>query len=328
MRWILFALVGFILLAFGITLIAYAENIPVYYAGGGTGVSMTGKVVGGLAPGKCEIPITTLPNTMRIRARSIEPVEVTIRAPNGTLVAQWQNETVNEDYQPSLCGYWNVTVYQPSRYFVYGEVVVNAPLYAHPAFMYASIPVLLGSMSLFHSNYKRKQASRFKDIQFEQNIGGRWVFLAWIPILIIVSQAPFFIPSFQWLYLILLAITVTAVFFSFALAYVKISVSKENFIVEVPFLNFHRNYRADQIFGYQVEQVDKQRLLGFWSLPTTKREDQVTVTLLEPLPMRIWITSLATRLNARQIVLRPKSTQKFTDAAASAGLLRKDESNV
>ncbi|MBX5326373.1 MAG: hypothetical protein ACQXXH_00485 [Candidatus Bathyarchaeia archaeon] len=173
MRWLIFAILGLILLALGITLIAFAEKIPVYYAGGGTGVSMTGKVVGGLAPSYCEIPISTVPNTIHIRARSIEPVIVTIEAPDGTLLEQFQSETVSVDFGVAQCGFWRVYISQPSNYFVYGEVFVTAPLYAHPALMYASIPIVLGTMSLLHSNYKRKQASYLEGIQFEQNIGGK-----------------------------------------------------------------------------------------------------------------------------------------------------------
>ncbi|MGD0028898.1 MAG: hypothetical protein ABSC91_08155 [Candidatus Bathyarchaeia archaeon] len=204
MRWQIFAILGSILLTFGIALIVSAQNLPVYYEGGGTGVSMTNKIVGGLAPDYCEIPIITVPNTIQIHARSIEPVNVRIDAPNGTNVAQWQNETVNVEYPVAECGFWHVYISQPSRYFVYGEVLVTAPLYAHPVLMYASIPILLGTMSLLHSIYKKKQASNLEDIQFEQNIGGRWVFLSWIPILAIISQAPLYIPSFPWLYAFLI----------------------------------------------------------------------------------------------------------------------------
>jgi hypothetical protein len=330
MRWLIFAIIGSILLTFGITLIAFAQNMPVYYAGGETGVSMTGKVVGGLAPSHCEIPIITVPNTIHIHARSIEQVTVRIDAPNGTSLAQWQNETVNVDYSVTQCGFWQVYITQPSRYFVYGEVFATAPLYAHPALMYASIPILLGSMSVLHSVYKKKQASCIKDIQFEQNIGGRWVFLAWIPILGMVSQAPFYIPSFPWLYALLITITVAAVFFSFALAYVKIYLSDQDFYIEAPFLNFHKHYKATQILGYSITQVDKQRLLGFWRIPSLrpKKEDQITLHLLDPLPTRIWITSLATRLYPNKIVFIPKATGKFTDAAGRLGITKQSATGL
>lgn len=326
MRWPIFAILGLMLLTSGITLVVYAQNIPVYYAGGETGVSMTGKVVGGLAPSYCEIPVITVPNTIHIRARSIEPVTVRIEAPNRTSVAQWQNETVTVDYPVTECGFWQVYVEQPSRYFVYGEVLATAPLYAHPALMYASIPILLGTMSLVHSTYKKKQASYPEDVQFEQNIGGRWVFLSWIPILAMISQAPLYIPSFPWLYALLIGVTVAAVFFSFALAYVKICLSSKGVYVEVPFLNFHKQYKTDQIAGYNITQEDKQRLLGFWAMPSRhpKKEDQITLYMLDPLPTRIWITSLATRLHANKIVFRPKSTEKFVEAAEKLGIIKKE----
>jgi hypothetical protein len=104
MRWQIFAILGFVFLMLGVALIVFAQDIPVYYAGGGAGVSMAGTVVGGLAPDYCDIPVFAVPNTIHIRARSIEPVNVTIDAPNGTTIAQWQNETVNVDYTVAECG--------------------------------------------------------------------------------------------------------------------------------------------------------------------------------------------------------------------------------
>lgn len=330
MRWQIFAILGLALLAFGITLIVYAQNIPVYYAGGETGVSVTGKVVGGLAPSHCEIPIITVPNTIHIHARSIEPVIVTIDAPNGTNLASWQNETVDVEYPVGECGFWQVYISQPSRYFVYGEVFATAPLYAHPVLMYASIPILLGTMSLLHSIYKKKQTSNLEDIQFEQNIGGRWVFLSWIPILAIISQAPLYIPSFPWLYALLIAITVAAVFFSFALAYVKIYLSDKYFYIEAPFLNFHKHYQTHQIIGYSITRENKRRLLGFWTIPSRhpKKEDQITLSILDPLPTWIWITSLTTRLYPNKIVFRPKSTEKFVAAAKKLGITMKEAAEL
>ncbi|MEM2102642.1 MAG: hypothetical protein QXM22_03930, partial [Candidatus Bathyarchaeia archaeon] len=219
-----------------------------------------------------------------------------------------------------------VYISQPSNYFVYGEVFATAPLYAHPVLMYTSIPILLGTMSLLHSNHKRKQASYLGEIQFEQNIGGRWVFLSWAPLLFFISQAPYFIPSFPLLYALLIVVTVAVVFFSFALAYVKIYLTNKDLYVEVPFLNFHKHYETQQVFGYNITQVDKQRLLGFWKIPSRhlKKEDQITLFLLDPLPARIWITSRATRLYPNKIIFRPKSTSKFMDAAEKLGITEKD----
>ena len=327
-RWILFTILGLTLLAFGITLLVFAPSIPTFYSGGGTGISQTGKVVGGLAPDYCEIPIITVPNTIHIHARSIETVDVRIDAPNRTTVAQWQNETVNADYPVTECGFWRVYVSQSSNYFVYGEVLATAPLYAHPALMYASIPILLGTMSILHAISKKKHASYFKNVLFEQNIGGRWVFLAWIPILAAIGDAPALIPSYPWLYALLIIITVTAIFFSFALAYVKIYLSPKDLYIEAPFLNFHRHYEPNQIYGYTITKEKKQRLLGFYKIPSIhpKKEDQITISLLNPLPKLIWITSLATRLYPNKIVLRPKSTDKFTAAAEKLGITKKEPS--
>jgi hypothetical protein len=326
MRWSIFAILGSILLIVGIMLVVFAEKIPVYYNGGGTGVSMAGTVVGGLAPEYCEIPIITVPSTIRIHARSIAPVTVRIDAPNGTNLVQWQNETVSVDYPVAECGFWRVYIRQPSSYFVYGEVFATAPLYVHPILMYASIPIVLGSMSLLHSNYKRKQTSYLEGVQFEQNIGGRWVFLSWVPVLIFVSQAPYFIPSFPWLYALLIVVTVAALFFSFALAYVKIYLTNKGFYVEAPFLHFHKHYETHQILGYCIKQVNKQRLLGLWRIPSIrpKKEDQVTLALLDQLPARIWITSFVTRLHPNKIVFHPKSTEKFTGAAEKLGITKKE----
>lgn len=326
MRWQIFTTIGITLLTFGIIFIVYGPTLPTYYAGGGTGISTTGKVKTGVAPDSCDVTVVTVPNTIHIRARSIENVTVTITAPNGTITAQWLNETVNQDYLVTQCGFWHVSISQASHYFVYGEVYATAPWYAHPALMYASIPLLLGTMSLLHSFNKKKHASQLQNIMFEQNIGGRWVFLAWIPVLAAISEAPLWIPSYPWLYASLIALTVAVVFFSFALAYVKIYLYSNGLYVEAPFLNFHKQIKSNQIYGYTITQKEKQRLLGFWKIPSTnpKSEDEITITILSPLPARIWITSLATRLYPNKIVFRPKSTLGFTTAAYNLGITTKE----
>lgn len=323
-------ILGAVLLTFGIALIAYAPSIPVYYAGGGTGVSVTGRVVGGLAPNHCEIPIITVPNTIYIHAKSIEPVIIEIDAPNGTRLESWQNATLDIEYPVGECGFWQVYVSQPSNYFVYGEVFATAPLHAHPALMYAAIPLLLGAMNIQYSVYKRRQASTLGAVQFEQNIGGRWVFLAWIPILAMISQAPRYIPSFPWLYATLLAVTVAAVFFSFALAYVKMGLSDNCFYLEAPFLSFHKHYQKHLIIGYSITRESKRRLLGFWRISSwrSKKEDQVVLYVLDPLPKWIWIASLATRLHSDKIVFRPKSTEKFVAAAEKLGIARTEVARI
>jgi hypothetical protein len=326
MRWQVFTILGSILLIFGSALIIYAPNIPTFYSGGGTGISVTGKTVGGLAPSYCEIPIVTVPNTIHVHVRSIENVTVEIDAPNGTAVTRWQNGTVNQDYPATECGFWHVNITQPSHYFVYGEVLTTAPLYAHPALMYAAIPISLGSMIFLHSMHKRKHDSYIGSVGFEQNIGGRWVFLTWIPILAIIGNAPALIPSYPWLYAVLIVITVFALFSSFALAYVKVYVSDRGLFLEAPFLNLHKHYDRSQIYGYTITQENRQRLLGLWKIPSLrpKKEDQITITTLNPLPKRIWVTSFATRLDPNKIVFRPKSTQRFTIAAEKLGI-RKEE---
>jgi hypothetical protein len=330
MRWQFFAIIGIILLALGVFFVTYMTTLPVYYAGGGTGISKTGKLHVGLAPESCEVSIITLPTTIHINMTSIEPLNVTIIAPNGTTVAKWQNETIQESLPATECGFWHVIAIQPSNYFIYGEVYATTPQYAHPALLYSFIPFTLGAMSLLYSFNKRKHASYFQNILFEQNIGGRWVFLAWIPILGIISQAPLLIPSISWLYALLIIITVIAVFSSIALAYVKIYLTPQSLNIEAPFLNFHKHYEPTQIYGYTITQEEKQRLLGFYKIPSIhpKKEDQITISLLKPLPSWIWILSFGTRLYPNKIILRPKSTQKFTTAAEKLNMTKRGPSEI
>lgn len=326
MQWKSLAIIGIIFLVFGMFFLVYGTGLPVFYGGGGTGISKTGKVVGGLAPNHCEIPIITLPDTIHIRVRSIGPVIVRIVAPKGTTLAQWQNETINEDYVVSECGFWQVYVSQPSGYFVYGEVLATAPAYAHPALMYAMIPLLLGSFSVIYSVSKRRQARYFESVLFQQNIGGRWVFLEWAFILAFISQVPMLIPSYPWLYLVLIFITVFGVFSSIALAYVKIYLSAGGLLIEAPFLNFFRRYEISHIYGYTITKEKKQRWFFLKPLPSfrAKKEDQVTIFMLDPLPAWFWVLSLGRRLRAKEIILRPKSTQNFTTVTEKLGIPKKE----
>ncbi|MGD0495986.1 MAG: hypothetical protein ABSB28_08075 [Candidatus Bathyarchaeia archaeon] len=330
MRWKSLTIIGIILLVFGMFFLVYGTELPVYYKGGGAGISETGRVVGGLAPDHCEISFFTLPDTIHIRVRSIEPVIVSIDAPNGTTLAQWQNETVNEDYPVSECGSWQVNVSQPSGYFVYGEVLATAPPYAHPALMYALIPLLLGSLSTVYSMSKRRQARYFESVLFQQNIGGRWVFLQWAFILALISQAPVLIPSYPWLYLVLLFITVFGVFSSIALAYVKIYLSTGGLLIEAPFLNFSRLYKINKIYGYTVTKEEKQRWFFLKPLPSfrAKKEDQVTIFMVDHLPTWFWILSLGKRLLADRIILRPKSTQNFATVAEKLNIVEKEIATI
>jgi hypothetical protein len=102
--------------------------------------------------------------------------------------------------------------------------------------------------------------------------------------------------------------------------------TSKDFYIEAPFLNLHKHYETRQILGYNITQEDKQRLLGFWKVPSRhpKKEDQITLSLLDNLPPRIWITSLATRLYPNKVVFRPKSTEKFTDAARKLGITKQE----
>jgi len=326
MRWIFYAIIGIALLIFGMFFVIYGTSLPVFYAGGGTGVSMTGKVVGGLAPGSCEIPIVTIPDTILVHVRSIEPVVVRIDAPNGTTVAFWQNETVNEALAISELGFWYVYVSQASNYFVYGEVLATTQPSTHPALMYAAIPLTLGSVTVLYSVNKRRHAMYFREVLFEQNIGGRWVFLEWAFILAFISQMPSLIPSYPWLYLVLILVTVLGVFSSIALAYIKVYLSTGGLLIEAPFLNLFRHYSVDQIYGYTVTKEKKQRWFLIRPLPTlrTKWEDQVTIQMLEHLPKWLWILSLGRRLRQKEIILRPKSIQNFTTAAEKLNITKKD----
>jgi hypothetical protein len=330
MRWKLFAIVGVVLLAFGVFFLIYGTSLPVYYAGGTTGVSMTGKVVEGLVPHHCEIPIITVPTTIHVHVRSIETIVVQIDAPNGTTVMEWQNETVNEDFSVGECGFWHVYASQSSGYFIYGEVLATAPWTAHPALMYAMIPLSLGSISVVYSVNKRRRMAYFENVLFEQNIGGRWVFLEWVPIVAVISQVPLYISSYPWLYLVLIFITVFGVFSSIALAYIKVYLSTEGLLVEAPFLNFFRQYEASRIYGYSVTKEKKQRWFLLNPLPSirAKEEDEVTVSLLRPLPTWFWALSLGRRFRARQIILRPKSMQNFTAAAEKLNIIKKDTSRI
>lgn len=330
MPWKFLAIIGIMLLVFGMFFLIYGTGLPVYYGGGGTGISKTGRVVGGLAPGRCEIPILTLPSTIRIRVRSIEPVIVRIDAPNGTTLAQWQNETVNEDYLVSECGFWQVYISQSSGYFVYGQVLATAPAYAHPALMYAMIPLSLGSFSVFYSVSKRRRAKYFESVLFQQNIGGRWVFLQWAFILAFISQAPVLIPNYPWVYLVLVFITVFGVFSSIALAYVKIYLSTRGLLIEAPFLNFSKLYEISQIYGYTVTKEKKLRWFFLRTLPSfrAKKEDQVTIFMRDYLPTWFWVLSLGKRLRTDRIVLRPKSMQSFTTVAEKLNIVKKEIATI
>ncbi len=329
LRWKFLAIIGTVLLIFGAFFLLFGPSLPVYYAGGGTGVSVTGRVVGGLVPDSSEISVMTLPTTIHVRARSIESVVVRIDAPNRTTVAQWQNETVNEDLLVDRTGYWQVYVSQASNYFVYGEVIATSPWYAHPALIYAMIPLVLGSISVLYSVNKKRHMEYFGNVLFEQNVGGRWVFLEWAFILAVIYELPMLVPNFPGLYLILLLVTVLGVYSSIALAYIKVYLTTDGLLIEAPFFNFFKRYKSNQIYGYAITKEKKQRWFFLRPLPTirAKWEDQVTILMLDPIPTWICILSIARRLHTKEIILRPKSTPDFSDAAEKLNIAKKDIPN-
>ncbi len=330
MRWAFLAIIGIALLIFGIFFAIYVTSLPVYYAGGGTGVSKTGRVVGGLAPDSSEILISTVPTTIHVRARSIEPVVVRINAPNGTIVAVWQNETVNEDFNARELGYWHVYVNQASNYFVYGEVLATTSPSTNLGLMYAAVPLFLGSMSTLYSVNKRRHRAYFENVLFEQNVGGRWVFLGWVFILALTPEVPRLVPSYAWLYPVLIAVTVLGVLSSIALAYIKVYLSTSGLIIEAPFFNLLRRYNVNQIYGYTVTKQKKQRWFLLRPLPSfrAKKEDEVTVLMLDHLPTSIWVLSLGARLRAKEITLRPKSMRNFAVAAEKLNIAKKDTATI
>jgi len=326
MRWFFFSIFGLTFLLLGVVLLVLGPRTPVYWAGGGTSVSFDGTVVHGTAPTHCEIMVPTIPNTLHVRVRAGQTLTVKLNHPNGTTLAVWKNKTVQEDYVLSECGLWEIYIATPKGSIALGEIYTTAPLLAHPALAYAPGPILLGLLALLYSKSKRRMSSRFTDGHFEQQIGGRWILLAWIPIFAFISYAPYYIPSYPWLYVLLIVLTVIAVFSSIALAYVKLYVSAKGVFIEAPFLNFSKQYEATDIYGYTVKKVKKQRwfLLRPIPSPRKRKEDQVTISVLSPLPKWLWILSFGTRLYGNKIIFRPKSLENFTFATDKLGIVKKD----
>lgn len=326
MRWFVISIIGSIILSLGIVLVVLGPNTPTYYAGGGTTILFNGAVLQGTAPSRCEIPVITIPNTLHVRIKAERPCTVELIHPNRTTLAIWENQTVYEDYVMTENGLWRVYVSSPSEPFVYGEIYTTAPFWSHPALIYAAMPLLLGSLSLLYSNNKRKLQGYFMDGVFEQNIGGRWIFLAWIPILISIGEAPTLIPAYSWLYALLIVLTVFIVFCTIGLAYVKMCISAKGLLIEAPFLNFLKHYETHQIYGFTVTKEKKQRWFLLHPIPSlsAKKEDQVTIFLSEALPKWLWVLSFGTRLYENKIVLRPKSLDNFKSAADKLGIVQKD----
>ncbi len=326
MRWSSFLIIGLVFLSVGVILLVFGPRTPVYWAGGGTAISFDGKIVHGTAPTHCEIMVPTIPNTLHIRVRAEQTLIVKLNHPNGTTLAVWQNETVREDYVLSECGLWEMFITTPEGGIALGEIYTTAPLFAHPSLIYAPGPILLGSLSVLYSKSKRRRSSSSMNLLFEQHIGGRWVLLAWIPIFAFISCAPRYIPSHPWPYALLTVSTVIAAFSSVALAYIKLYISPEGILIEAPFLNFFRKYEPPNIYGYTVKKVRKQKWFLLRPIPSIrkKKEDQVTISLLNPLPKWFWFLSFGTRLHGNDIAFRPKSLSEFTVAMDKLGIAKKD----
>ncbi|MDH5448578.1 MAG: hypothetical protein OEX01_06220 [Candidatus Bathyarchaeota archaeon] len=326
MRWFVFSIVGLVFLSIGVILLIVGPRTPVYYAGGGISIGFNGTVVHGTAPTYCEIPVSLTPNTLHVRIGAEQVLSVKLTHPNGTIVAVWENETVYEDYVLFEVGLWRIRVIEPESVHALGEIFTTAPLLAHPSLIYAPGPILLGSLSLLYSKSRRRLESYYETLLFEQNIGGRWILLAWIPILAFISYAPHYIPRFPWLYILLIMLTVIAVFSSTAFAYVKLCISKKGLLLEAPFLNFSKHYSTNEIYGYTVKKVKEQRWFFLRPIPSLrgKKEDEATISVLTLIPKLLWVLTLGSRISGSQIIFRPKSLQDFTLAMDKLDVVKKD----
>lgn len=297
---------------------------PVYWAGGGTSISFDGTIIHGTAPTHCEIIVPTISNTLHVRVRAEQTLTVRLNHPNGTIMAVWKNETVHEDYVLSECGLWEIYIVAPKGSVVLGEIYTTALIFAHPALFYALGPILLGFLSLLYSKNKRRMSSSLADLHFEQHIGGRWILLAWIPIFAFISHAPRFLPSYPWLYVLLIVLTVIALFSSIGFTYVKLYVSSKGISIEAPFVNFSKQYEAADIYGYVVKKVKKQRWFLLRPIPLIhkRKENQVTISVQSPLSKWLWFLSFGKRLYGNKIIFRPKSLRSFTLAMDKLGIVK------
>jgi len=331
MRWVVSLAVGLLFLAIGITLIVLAPSMPVHYFSEGTSVLSDGTVVpGSFTPSHYEILVPTTPNTLHLRLVGDHDLHVELAGTNGTVIRTWNGSVIDEDYVLSGCGNWEVYVSASTSTHFRGTVYTSASLLAHPALVYASGAILLGILSILYSNGKKKQHRYVKDVLFEQNIGGRWVFAAWLPILYIIAQAPGLIPSFPWLYFTLIVMTVVAVVSCISLAYIKLYVSTEGLFVEAPFLSFSRHYSIDLIYGFETTKEEKQRwfLLHPIRSDPSKKEDAVTITIMKPLPSWLSVVVLGARLVGNRISFRPKSLRQFTEAMDKLGVSKRSAAQV
>jgi hypothetical protein len=322
MRWYVFLVVGSLFLVVGISMVVYAPSIPTYWTGSSTVISTSGVYSGFYTPHSFEVLIPCVPNNMHLRINGESDLNVSLISPNGTRVMMWQGSTINQDYEVTEPGYWEVGV-SASRVTHFDYVIfATAPFFSHPVLIYASALILMGALLLLFSKNCRTRESLFKQPLFQQNIGGRWVLAAWIPILIFIGDAPSFMPRYPWLYTLLIVLTVLAVFASVSLAYVKFYVFPSGLFIEAPFLNFSKHYEASQIDGYGVTQEKKQRWLLLWRLPSIrpKKEPSVTVVLPESMPVWLQMLMLRSRFADNTVNFRPKSLQKLEESMEKSGI--------
>jgi len=322
MRWYVFFVVGSLFLVVGISMVVYAPTIPTYWTGSSTVISDSGVYSGFYTPHSFEVLIPFVPNNLHLRINGENDLNVSLISPNGTRVMLWQGSAINRDFELTELGYWKVGV-SASRVTHFDYVIfATAPFFAHPVLIYASALILLGSLLLLFSKNRRTRESIFKQPLFQQNIGGRWVFAAWIPILIFIADAPSFMPRYPWLYALLIVLTVVAVFASVSLAYIKFYVFPKGLFLEAPFLNFSKYCETSKIEGYAVTQEKRQRWFLLQPLPSirAKKEPSVTVVLQESLPTWLQMLMLRSRFADNTVNFRPKSLQRLETSMEKLGI--------
>jgi hypothetical protein len=294
-----------LLISSGVALVILSPIIPVYYSGGGSFTSSYFEII---------VPVP--PNSFHIHVAGSQEVNVELVHPNGTTLALWRGVSIDGDYVLFESGLWRVYVSASRAISFQFEICTKASIMAHPALIYASGIIVLGSLSFLYSKNKRKRSSLSKDALFEQNIGGRWVFAAWLPIFAFIAEAPRLIPRYPWLYVVLIIVTVTAVISCIALAYIKLYVSLGGIFIEGPFLNFSRRFRVDQILGFEVTKEERRRWFLLWQIPDfkNKKEDSITIFLSQSIPRWLQVLVLGARLVGNTISFRPKIIASFTSA--------------
>lgn len=316
MRWFVFSVVGSLFLIVGLAMIVYAPSIPTYWVGSTTVISTSGVYSGFYTPHSFDVLIPSVPNYLHLRINGEDDLNVSLISPKGASVMVLQGSVVNEDYEVTELGYWEVWV-TASRVTHFDYVIfATAPFFAHPVLIYASALILLGSLLLLFSKNRRTRESMLERPLFQQNIGGRWVLAVWIPILVFIGDAPSFMPRYPWLYSLLIVLTVVAVFASVSLAYIKFYVFPKGLFLEAPLLNFAKYYEASQIEGYEVTQEKKQRWLLLQPLPSirAKKEPSVSIALRESLPTWLQMLMLRTRFADNTVNFRPKSLQRLEES--------------